>query len=352
MHVVCLAFCPHSNQIVGAAHDAFDPEVIVSEFKRLQKIAEDEADGMSTEPGEEEKDDDDDDDANEETPDIEGKHYMVMMVTTWSGKTKSSHFVAARYVLQRLSSRWLRRNVRDVVSFLATFNFYITGYAFDGASENRSWMKHTLKIPLKDVLPELLYDEEDDEEEEEETKMADEQSACEDDYRLDGRIRKFKIDELPWDMNVACWHHVMTDVIVVALGDFSHGIKKQCNGLERGNLELNGKPMTLQMLKDCWEKGPDASGTEGSIMLFRGITREAFEKNSKNRMNVSLAAKVQSKHSKFLSRTFSPSYFMMKKMMKKRRRRPRWRMSSRRVRMIIDLTAGYVNSRLTNFHGI
>ena len=95
-------------------------------------------------------------------------------------------------------------------------------------------------------------------------------------------------------MNVACWHHVMTDVIVVALGDFSHGIKKQCNGLERGNLELNGKPMTLQMLKDCWEKGPDASGTEGSIMLFRGITREAFEKNSKNRMNVSLAAKVQS----------------------------------------------------------
>lgn len=94
-------------------------------------------------------------DKEEEESVDRGEHYMVFAFQNWSGKHKSIHFVAARYNLKNLSARWIRRATRTVTSFLASYFIYVVGYAYDGASENRSWMSRTLTLSLKEVMPEL-----------------------------------------------------------------------------------------------------------------------------------------------------------------------------------------------------
>ncbi len=71
--------------------------------------------------------------------------------------------------------------------------------------------------------------------------------------------------ELPWDMKMGFWHPLIDGLVVVASADMSHSIKKMDNALKlSGNqkskraLELDGKPLSLEMLKDIWLLCPDA----------------------------------------------------------------------------------------------
>ena len=153
----------HDRSNVGSASDAFELDVILEEFKRMEKCVEDEGveddtpnednvlseDLEANETGEEEKD-------GSIIDRMEGKHYLVMRFQNWSGKSESLNFNAARFCLKSQNSRWFRRNIRQVVADLAYYGLYVTGYAFDGASENRSFIKHTLNMTLEEVLPGLL----------------------------------------------------------------------------------------------------------------------------------------------------------------------------------------------------
>ena len=121
-HVVkdMLGFCPHTKRLVGYAHDAFDLNVIASEFKRRY-------DAASSDIADREEDNDDDDDdakakANESDDGLElGKHYMVFMAQTISAKDRPYCFMVARYCLSLLTGRWDRVNKRQITLTLAFF---------------------------------------------------------------------------------------------------------------------------------------------------------------------------------------------------------------------------------------
>ena len=87
-----------------------------------------------------------------------GGHYMVFIFQSWTSKHKHIHFTAARYALSTVNSRWLRRAGKNVIAMLASFNMIVTGISYDGASENRCWMKHVLTIQLQEALGDLFDD--------------------------------------------------------------------------------------------------------------------------------------------------------------------------------------------------
>ena len=121
---------------------------ICDEYKRIEKLAK----AAAAEYGEQEEDyaveDDgaaeDDNDDNEKI--AKGRHYMVFALQNWSGKHKSIHFVAARYSLETTNSRWIRKSTWRVIAMLSLFHVYVVGLAYDGAAENRCWMKRTLTL--------------------------------------------------------------------------------------------------------------------------------------------------------------------------------------------------------------
>lgn len=211
-------------------------------------------------------------DKEEESVD-RGEHYMVFAFQNWSGKHKSIHFVAARYNLKNLSARWIRRATRTITSFLASYFIYVVGYAYDGASENRSWMSRTLTLSLKEVMPELWLNRDEERmigntSQEIESVIAPSTAAetpiLLEERPLNGNKRKFGDDELPWDMKVAYPHPTVKDMLIFALADFSHAIKKIANSLERCNLVgLEGFIIAMSVLKDIYMACPDMTGEQG-----------------------------------------------------------------------------------------
>jgi len=207
-------------------------------------------------------------DKEEESVD-RGEHYMVFAFQNWSGKHKSIHFVAARYNLKNLSARWIRRATRTITSFLASYFIYVVGYAYDGASENRSWMSRTLTLSLKDVMPELRLNQDQERMIENTSQETDSPSTAAEPVLLgpsplNGNQRQFGEDELPWDMPVAYPHPTVNDMLIFALADFSHAIKKIANSLERGNLMgLEGFIIAMSVLKDIYMACPDMTGVGG-----------------------------------------------------------------------------------------
>ena len=274
-HCSLSAHDPNTNAIVGLAYDAFDPDVICDEFNRIKALAADVAAELEDDDVEEEESCDNGEKnallkkKADECP--KGQHYLVFIFQSWSGKHKSAHFVAARYVLATHSSRWLRKASRHITSLLATFFIYEAGIAYDGASENRTWMNKTLNISLKVLIPELLEGENEEGENEETGVVEIEETSAEIESQekpaLDPTKRKFKENELPWDMLVAYYHPSVDGLIIMALADMSHGVKKIANSVERGNLlGLNYMPINILMLKDCYMACPDMK-TNGKFIL-------------------------------------------------------------------------------------
>ena len=227
-----------------------------------------------------------------------GKHYTVFAFQNWSGKHKSIHFVVARYALEKHSSRWLRKTNRSVVTFLGSFHIYVTGNAYDGASENRTWMKKTLTINLKTIISDLLI--ESSNESVEANRSGDETAKI-----LDPTDRKFKDIELP-NIAVAYPHPTVNGLTIAALADFSHAVKKLTNAVERANLRgMDQMPVNMKMLKDLYMETPDMK-TDGQIMIYPKLNKEIFEKNAKNRMRVPSACKLHSDSMADCIETYGP----------------------------------------------
>ena len=92
-------FCHHTQRIVGYAHDAFEKDVIVEEFKRMA-AADEAAEEMANEPEE-----DDDNDEEEPAKKVRkttkekktialGKHYYAFVVQSITSKGTPVRFIA------------------------------------------------------------------------------------------------------------------------------------------------------------------------------------------------------------------------------------------------------------------
>ena len=210
----------------------------------------------------------------EEVQVAKGKHYTVFAFQNWSPKHKSIHFVAARFSLASMSSRWERKANRLVTAMLASCHIYSVGNAYDGASENRCWMNRELSITLRELAPDL-YDAgaTDAGATSSVSKRVEAIKARESDgLPLDPTKRKFTEDELPWDLPVAYPHPTVDGLTILALADMSHGIKKVANAVERANLRgLQHQPINMDMLKAVYMETPDmksnVSGQSSIITL-------------------------------------------------------------------------------------
>lgn len=333
-----LGFCPHSKRLVGYAQDAFDMDVIAAEFKRRYNESDTEPNvEESTDKNTEETNEDatkesktaepkkttaEDSESEEEDDDkvALGEHYMVFKASTWSSGTKHFDFMVARYCLHSLHGRWIRTNLRQITATLAFFGFIVNTNSFDGASENRSAMKQELTLTLKDVLPELLdtstsapTTQEEEDTSQQETSQDQEGSSYSDDDEeiskyfddlrrhpesVDPPTKTYKIDELPWDLKVAYKHPTLDDIIILSAADMPHAIKKQVNAIElsgkmksKRDLHLNGLPIQLRMGYDAYKRTIDYK-SESSTQLYPKLSVDVFEKTSKSRMRVGLAARA------------------------------------------------------------
>jgi hypothetical protein len=111
-------------------------------------------------------------------------------------------------------------------------------------------------------------------------------------------MKRYKRDELPWDMMVAYPHPTKEDVTVVAAADMPHAVKKQVNAVENSgkpnsqrDLHLDGLPIQLRMGRDVWMLTPDYNH-EGGIRLYRKLNADVFDKTAKTRMRFGLASRA------------------------------------------------------------
>ncbi len=120
-----LGYCPHTKRLVGYSDDAFDIDVIRSEFNRRTADAADST--TNSDPALTDTQDDsnpslaaDGDNGREDMEDSNdislGKHYMVFMCQAWSKSGGPSRFMVARYCLGGLTSRWIRSHVLQITS--------------------------------------------------------------------------------------------------------------------------------------------------------------------------------------------------------------------------------------------
>lgn len=111
-------------------------------------------------------------------------------------------------------------------------------------------------------------------------------------------FKKYKEDELPWNLKVALHHPTVEGVIIYAGGDMPHCVKKNRNSLRNSGIEghdreliLHGKPMSLKMLQDIWEFTPDVKD-ESAIMIFRKLKKEIFDLNASSLLRTPHAMKI------------------------------------------------------------
>ena len=143
------AYCPHTQRIVGYAQDAFDLDVIIEEFKRMGKEeVEDENDVVEVEGN---QNDDESRKKKEEDKLVLGKHYYVFVVQCITRNGPPVRFIAVRYCVANHSHRWLRAKLEYIESSLAFYGFIVCSESFDGASENRSCMKHRTTLTFEDI---------------------------------------------------------------------------------------------------------------------------------------------------------------------------------------------------------
>ena len=196
---------------------------------------------------------------------------------------------------------------------LALHGFIVNANSFDGATENRSAMNQDLTLSLKDVLPELMEETSNDAGEDTIVNgNGDRDISCsypsdkdmeqylKDEARhWDHRVlKRYTLNELPFEMMVAYPHPIYKDIFIAAAADMSHCCKKQVNAMElsgkensKRDLHLDGLPIQLRMGYDAYKQSDDFLH-EGSLADYVKLGTDVFEKTSKSRMRFGLAARA------------------------------------------------------------
>lgn len=333
-------FCHHTQRIVGYAHDAFEKDVIVEEFKRMA-AADKTAEETANEPEE-----DDDNDEEEPAKKVRkttkekktlalGKHYYAFVVQSITSNGTPVRFIAARYCVANMSHRWLRLKIEYIEAALAFYGFVVCAESFDGASENRSYVNNRATMTFRDLCQELLQSnplddeladnwddlqrqasialgeemsEEDEEEQPQQMETddgGDNETPSDVDMELDTEDmvhhHHYTDWDLPWGMKLGFAHPTIEGAVIIVAGDMGHGLKKKRNAMKHSGNEdkarhllLNGLPISLRMAHDVWKLTPDGDPTNQSdIMFYPKLKKAVFVPTSKSSMSTSDAARAQ-----------------------------------------------------------
>ena len=236
-----------------------------------------------------------------------GKHYYVFVVQSVTTNGTPVRFIAARYCVANMSHRWLRSKIEFIESALAFYGFIVCAESFDGATENRSYIKNRMtktfrelcslylrKNPLDLEIAEycaklhrlgdrpheetagdfpsvneptesVATNEEPTESRaandesnnaEEDSVLASSEEEEEDDEEEEevemevdgGESRLYSEDDLPWDLLIAFDHPSVIGVIIVAAGDMGHGLKKMRNAMDLSGKEDKARDLHLNGL--------------------------------------------------------------------------------------------------------
>ena len=246
-------FNPHTNELVGFTHDAFDENVLLRDLRDLNCEAEvksPKSNDFSTK---------------------KAKQYILFMVSRWEQKDKPIKRVIARYAVGAgISSAFLLSEIPKIIVALFRYNLIVNNVTGDGASENRSAFKGLATISIDEMF-----------------------ALC----GICLSISRKK--SFPVSFKIAFRHPLRPDIIILIGGDMPHLLKKIVNALERSgvkkstDLHFRGQKLSLKMLQDVWLDGNDMVSI-GSLRTNK-LTADHFPpKNSYSRMRVHLAVQVVS----------------------------------------------------------
>jgi len=324
----------NTKRIVGYATDAFDQDIILQEFQRMGEESLDPVEEVAEEDAAEVEPAANKEDGKEKGLAL-GKHYYVFIVQNVTSKGTPVRFIAARYCVANMSHRWLRSKLEYIEAALAFYGFIVCAESFDGATENRSYIKNRLTMTFQELSAQYLRKTPLDDELEQnwdslqsaadtallpaaETGIAEDadeidsilasSSSSSDDEEFAAEVdtavvskKLYTDDELPWDFPIAFKHPTVKDVIIVPVADPGHVVKKERNSMDLSgkegktrDLHLNGLPINLRMAHDVWLLTPDADPTHRSeIMLYPKLSKSVFFPTSKSAMRTSDAARAQ-----------------------------------------------------------
>ena len=174
-----LYFCPNTMRIVGYADDAFDLNVIMSEFKNRMIDLDESNNSPKNAPM--------------------AKHFLVFIFTSWEKNMKRHQMVAARYGVLFLDESYIMDKLLACTVALSKFGWIVDSVGGDGASENRSALKQLGTITARDSLMDTIVD-------------------------LYGGAEI--LGKLPLDIKIVFPHPVHSDVLIFISADMPHLIKK------------------------------------------------------------------------------------------------------------------------------
>ena len=234
---------------MGFTHDAFDPDVLLEEFRKQAQ-------------------DNDEENVEKDSNPERAKQYLIFMISNWSpDHCKLKHTIARYATGNGISSQFLLSEINNMIISLSRVGLIVNNVVADGATENRSAMRALATHTVKEVL---------------------------------GKNDFFTEDQnkyLDMEKKIAFLHPKRSDVLIFIGGDMPHIVKRIVNVLEssskensKRNLEHNGDKLNLKMLRDVWECDSGKMGNLRTNML----TNDHFVKNSYSRMRVHLAVQVVS----------------------------------------------------------
>jgi len=243
---------PHTNQLVGFSHDAFDKNVLLEDLNKLT--------GVHVE------------DFKTRVDNNRAKQYLIFMINRWEKNAKPMKYVIARYaVASDVSSSLLISEIPKIICALYYYGIIVNNVTGDGASENRSAFRSLSTISMREII--------------------DKSSLT--------LITKQKTIIPLSEYNVAFHHPIQNDITIFIGGEMPHLIKKIVNALERSgsvkstDLNFRNQPMTLKMIQQLWlcEQGEAKLGS----LRTNFLTDDHFPpRTSFHRMKVFLATQVVS----------------------------------------------------------
>ena len=128
-------FNPHTNELVGFTHDAFDENVLLRDLPDLDcetEVKSPKSNDFSTK---------------------KAKQYILFMVSRWEQKDKPIKRVITRYAVGAgISSAFLLSEIPRIIVALFRYNLIVNNKTGDRASENRSAFKGLATISIDEMF--------------------------------------------------------------------------------------------------------------------------------------------------------------------------------------------------------
>ena len=119
---------------MGFTHDAFDPDVLLEEFRKQAQ-------------------DNDEENVEKDSNPERAKQYLIFMISNWSpDHCKLKHTIARYATGNGISSQFLLSEINNMIISLSRIGLIVNNVVADGATENRLAMRALATHTVKKVL--------------------------------------------------------------------------------------------------------------------------------------------------------------------------------------------------------